>query len=128
MKEIITQEHVNAILRFIAITAPIAGLVIGIAVGSVRKRAIAGLFSGLLIGLTGTAVYGLWWMYTAVGKRYGYTSTGSLAVQLLIFAGIGFGAGFMIQRWLTITPGPRKHEGKEPSWEESPNAGKNLYR
>ena len=43
-------------------------------------------------------MFGLWRMYTAFGNSYGYTNVVILTVQLLLFAGIGFGTGFVIQK------------------------------
>lgn len=123
MKEIITQEQVDNILRLIAIAAPIAGLIIGAVVGLARKRVAAGLAIGIVTGLTGTAMFGLWRMYTAFGDGYGYTSAVNLTVQLALFTGIGVGAGFMIQKAFSSTCNKKDlgiEAGKE---EENLNAG-----
>ena len=89
------------VLRIIAISTPIAGVVVGALIGLVRKRVLRGAAVGLVIGLVGTAVYGLWRMHISFGEHFGYTSVASLAVQLVIFAGLGIGAGAAVQRIIT---------------------------
>ncbi|MEN6371480.1 MAG: hypothetical protein ABFD64_05645 [Armatimonadota bacterium] len=123
MKEIITQERVDSILKLIAIAAPLAGLVIGTAVGIIRKRIAAGTMFGIIIGLSGTALFGLWRMYTTFGNSFGYTNIVCLAVQFAIFSGIGIGAGFAIQRSRNIM---NLHEVKGTSEEELLNASKDI--
>ncbi|MEN6520878.1 MAG: hypothetical protein ABFD46_06985 [Armatimonadota bacterium] len=123
MKEIITQEQVEVILKIVAVSAPAAGLVIGAIVGLIRKRIVGGSVIGVIIGFTGTVVFGLWRMYTAVGEHFGYTNTVCIAIQLAVFTVIGICAGFAIQRSYSIKS---LCEGTESSREKSFNASEDL--
>ena len=105
MKELVTQSQAEIALRGIALVTPIIGVVTGAIVGAIRKRIARDAARGFLIGLAGTAVFGLWKVYNLIGHRFGYTSVASLLVQLALFSGIGIGVGFAISR---ATKSPRE--------------------
>lgn len=98
MKELVTQAQAEMVLRIVAVAAPIGGTVVGAVVGAARRRMLRTTISGLAVGLSGTAVYGMWRLYNALGSRLGYTSVLNLAVQVAVFAGVGIGVGLVIRK------------------------------
>ena len=98
VKELITQIQAETCLRIIAVAAPAAGLVVGGTTGIVRRRLLADAAVGLAVGLVGTVVYGLWRMYLAFGEGFGFTNVWSVAIQLIIFLGLGAAAGAVVQK------------------------------
>lgn len=97
MKELVTIEQADMVLRFIALAAPLLGLTIGAMAGWTHKQALRGTALGLAIGMAGPAVFGMWRMYLAFGDRYGFTSVGSLVAQAVIFLVLGLAASAMIR-------------------------------
>jgi len=97
MKELVTQGQAETVLRVAAIVAPTAGAVIGVVIGTLRRRAPAGLAWGFGAGLAGTAIFGLWRMHVWFGERYGCASVKCLAAQLAIFLVLGIAAGLGVQ-------------------------------
>lgn len=109
MKELVTQVQVQRILQIIALVTPGAGIVIGAVIGHARKKILAGIIVGILWGLWGTAVFGLWRMHLLIGKHYGYTSAAALVTEVAIFVGLGVVAGAFIQKAIGA-PGERERK------------------
>jgi len=98
MKELITVAQAEAVLKVIAIAAPIAGLVIGTLVGWARRRMLSGMVLGLTVGLAGTVVFGLWRMHIWLGEAHGFASVKYLSIQLVVFTALGIAVGYAAQR------------------------------
>jgi len=96
MKELVTVEQAEQVIRFCAVALPAAGLVVGALVGARRRRAFAGLAMGLLCGLAGPAALLMWRIYNAVMGRYGLDSVRALLINLALFAMVGVMAGLTI--------------------------------
>lgn len=122
MNELITQAQAQRVFQIIALASPGAGVIIGALIGRARNRIAAGIIVGVLWGLWGTVAFGLWRMYLTFGKHFGYTSVGSFAVQICIFAGLGVAAGVIIQKAVSA---PGKLDSKKieerPTQEEKLN-------
>ncbi|MBI2844562.1 MAG: hypothetical protein HYX78_14300 [Armatimonadetes bacterium] len=119
MNELITQEQVDRVLQILGVAAPLAGIAIGAIIGRLRGRGVAGMAFGLVFGLLGTGVFGLWRLYHIIGARLGYTSTANLAVQLAVFAGLGLVAGVVSQK-LTHPPTVQENTTIRAEREASP--------
>ncbi len=94
MQEIVTVEQAERVIRAAAIALPLLGLLLGAAVGAVRRRIGRGLVSGLLWGAVGPATWGLWLLYNGVIGVYGLDSVKGLLINLALFVGIGLLVGF----------------------------------
>jgi hypothetical protein len=93
MQELLTVEQADHVVRLAALALPAAGVVAGTAVGAVRRQAVRGLALGLLCGMIGPAIWGLWVMYGAVVGRYGLDSVKGLLVNIALFVAIGVAVG-----------------------------------
>lgn len=123
MKEMITVEQAERVLRIIAVASPMAGTLIGLVIGALRKRISAFAGRGLLLGLLGTAVFGLWKVYNLSGSRYGYTSVVSILVQFALLFALGMGAGFTVRRAIRPPHGTDERRlGRTLLQEENRNA------
>ena len=96
MRELVTVEQAEHVIRLAAVGLPAAGLVVGAAVGAVRRRLGRGVGLGLLCGAVGPAVWGLWRMYNGIIGMYGLDSVKGLFVSLGLFVGIGVVVGLGI--------------------------------
>jgi len=96
MRELVTVEQAEQAIRFCAVALPAAGLAVGALVGAVRRRALAGLATGLLCGLAGPAALVMWRIYNAVMGRYGLDSVRALLINLALFATVGVIVGLTI--------------------------------
>jgi hypothetical protein len=104
MKELVTVEQAERVLRLLAATMPVAGVMVGLVVGVIRRRVAGGAIVGLLIGLAGPTALGLWHVYNAIMARYGLDSVRGLLISLALFAVIGLVIGLIVGRVLS---GPR---------------------
>ena len=98
MKELVSIEHVERVLQVLGIAAPFCGLLIGAIVGWTRKRLVPSTIGGLMMGLTGTAVFGMWRVFHLMGRHSGYASISFIGGQIVLFLGVGLLAGAMVQR------------------------------
>jgi hypothetical protein len=96
MKELVTTEQATRVLFLLALSLPIAGLVIGGVVGLRRGRARRGLGIGLLIGHTGPLTFVLWKVYNAIMGRYGLDSVKGLLINLALFVAVGLVLGMVV--------------------------------
>jgi lipopolysaccharide export LptBFGC system permease protein LptF len=100
LREIVDIAAVERLFLLLAVVGPIAGLVIGAAVGSRRQRLRHGTVSGLLFGLLGTLNWLLWHVYNALTDANGLDSVKGLAINLVLFVGVGAALGFGYNAWL----------------------------
>ena len=102
MKELVTTEQAERVLRLLAIILPIAGLLIGVAAGAARRKLAGHALAGLLIGLIGPASWVLWRMYNGIEGRFGLDSVKGLLINLALFAvigvSVGAGVGLLLRR------------------------------
>jgi hypothetical protein len=105
MRELVTVEQAERVIRIIAISLPAAGIVLGALAGAMRRRLARGVAAGLLAGAVGPAVWALWRVYNGVTGIYGLDSVRGLLVNLALFVGIGLavgiGAGVLCRRRAT---------------------------
>ncbi|MFQ6096443.1 MAG: hypothetical protein ACE5O2_01865 [Armatimonadota bacterium] len=99
MREIVDVAAFERALLGLAVVAPLAGLVVGAAVGARKGCAARGLVQGLAVGMLGPVVYGLWHVYdylTRYDPDTGYAGlhrVSALAWSALIFAAVGVACG-----------------------------------
>lgn len=93
MQELVTVDQAERALRTLAVVLPVAGLLIGAAIGAVRRRVALGTVLGLAVGLVGPALLGLWGVFNAVVAAYGLDSVRGLLVNLAVFVAIGMVIG-----------------------------------
>jgi hypothetical protein len=102
MKELVTVAQAEQVILLVAIALPPAGLVLGAAVGAVRKRVALGALAGLLCGMAGPAALVMWRIYNAIIGRYGLDSVKALLINLALFAAlgavIGLAVGYLTRR------------------------------
>ncbi len=110
MKELVTTEQAEQVLRLLAMVLPIAGLVIGAIAGAARRRLPGHALTGLLIGLVGPAAWLLWRVYNAIEGRFGLDSVKGLLINLALFAVIGVAVGVAIGWLLSQRPRPGNRE------------------
>lgn len=96
MKELVTTEQAERVLRLLAMVMPVAGVALGLVVGAVRRRMGAGLVVGLLLGLIGPAAWGMWRVYNGIMGRYGLDSVKGLVLNLALFTGVGLVIGVIV--------------------------------
>lgn len=96
MRELVTVEQAEGVIRLAALALPVAGLLLGAAIGAARGRTGRGLALGLLCGLAGPAVWLLWRMYNGIMGIYGLDSVRGLAINLALFVAIGLAVGVVI--------------------------------
>ena len=110
MREIVSPEQAETMVRAAAVALVIAGVVAG-AVGAtlVRPRRAAPVVGGL-VTLAGALVYALWIVYNAVIARLGLDSVKGLLINLGIFMVVGLTYGALavgVSRWARRQPGGR---------------------
>jgi hypothetical protein len=96
MQEIVTVEQAARVIRLAAIALPLFGLLLGGIVGAARRQVARGLTVGILCGMVGPAVWGLWFMYNGVVGTFGLDSVKGLLINLALFVGIGLAVGLGI--------------------------------
>jgi hypothetical protein len=103
MQELVTVEQAERAIRVAAVALPVAGIIVGAVAGAVRGQAMRGLALGLLCGMIGPGLWGLWLMYSGVVGAYGLDSVRGLLVNIALFVGIGvvvgFGVGLALRRF-----------------------------
>jgi hypothetical protein len=89
MRELVSPEQAETIVRFIAIGLVAAGIV-GAGLGALltRRRRAAGALGGLAAS-AGVLVYALWLVYNSIIARLGLDSVKALLINLAIFAAVG---------------------------------------
>jgi len=111
MKELITTEQAARVIAILAIALPMAGLLIGVIAGAVRRRTARDALLGLLCGLSGPAIWVMWRVYNGIIGRFGLDSVKGLLVNLALFlvAGvvIGLAAGVVRRRMTAPASGAR---------------------
>ena len=93
MRELVTVEQAEQVIRLIAVVLPAAGLIVGAALGAARRRLGRGVGLGLVCGALGPALWALWRMYSGIIGVYGLDSVKGLLVNLGLFVGIGVVVG-----------------------------------
>jgi len=96
MRELVTTEQAERMLRLLAAGLPIAGLVIGTLFGAIRRRVARSVLAGLLLGLLGPVAFGLWRVYNGIMGRYGLDSVKGLLINLALFSVVGLAIGVAV--------------------------------
>ncbi len=102
MKELINPGDVESAILLLAIGGPIAGLIIGALLGFRKRKVFAKTLLGLLIGLTGVLIFGMWRMYNAITDLIGLDRVSNLVLQLFIFAVLGAILGIAAVRIIAV--------------------------
>jgi hypothetical protein len=94
--ELIDLVVVERVLLALAVGLPIAGLLVGLGWGAVRRRALIGALEGLGVGLLGPGVWVLWRVYNAIEDHYGLDSVKALLINLTLFLCVGAVVGVIV--------------------------------
>jgi hypothetical protein len=89
MQELVTVEQVEWAIRLVATALPAVGLALGAVVGAARRRLARGAILGLLCGMAGPGIWGLWMIYNGVVGVYGLDSVRGLLINLALFVVVG---------------------------------------
>ncbi|HZO89406.1 MAG TPA: hypothetical protein VFB38_13835 [Chthonomonadaceae bacterium] len=102
LREIVEVAAVDRLFALLALIGPIAGALIGAAVGVRRQNVRRGTLLGFLIGLFGPLNWLLWRVYNALTDRNGLDTVRNLFINLGLFivvgAVIGVGVGWALRR------------------------------
>ena len=104
LREIVDIGAIERLFLLLAVLGPIAGLVLGTAVGYRRKRPRQFGIAGLLIGLLGTLNWLLWRVYNALTDANGLDSVKGLGINLALFVAVGAALGVGYSAWLRRNP------------------------
>ncbi|MBC7330426.1 hypothetical protein H5T88_08730 [bacterium] len=104
-KELISEEVVEAVFKYIAILLPFLGLLLG-AVFSALKKRLTPLCWGIGFGLIGPFNLLLWRMYSLILDKLGFDSVKAFLFNVFLFIAIGFLLGYL----LTYILKPHKKE------------------
>lgn len=99
LREIVEQGTVEHLFLLLGILGPVVGLALGAALGSRRQRLRQGMLNGLLIGLLGTLNWLLWRVYNSLTDANGLDSVKGLAINLVLFVGVGMLLGVGYVAW-----------------------------
>jgi len=99
MREIVTLEQANSLFLWIAIAAPIIGILVGAGVGARRGNTGRASVRGFVIGLLGPANLVLWNIYNLITDRLGLDTVKNLLVNLSLFVALGIIAGIIAGRY-----------------------------
>jgi hypothetical protein len=92
-RELVTVEQADRVIGVLAYALPIAGVVLAASIAAVRRRFGTGALAGLIAGLSGPAIWGLWRAYNGVIAAYGLDSVRGLVMNLALFVAIGLAVG-----------------------------------
>ena len=117
MRELVTVEEAERVIRVLACALPVAGVVVAAAIGAVQRRLGPAVRPGLIVGLCGPAIWGLWRMHNGIIGAYGLDSVRGLLVEVALFVGIGLvvgtGIGLAWRRMGERSSGGGGGEGKQ---------------
>ena len=128
MTELITVEQAESVLRALIWVGPLLGALIGLIAGRARKCVAVGLWQGVLAGLLGPVVYGMWRFYGYMVRYNPETGEAGLhkvwvhALNGLIFIAIGFALGIIYRRFV-FREGPVADTEIHETQEASRNGG-----
>jgi hypothetical protein len=96
MREIVSPQQAEVIVRAVAAGLLALGVVTGATAAALMRPRRAGLVIGAVVALAGVLVYALWLAYNAVIARFGLDSVKALLVNLGIFILVGLGYGVVV--------------------------------
>lgn len=83
---------------FLAVGAPLVGLILGALLGAHEKRALPRIVAGVLLGGMLSLIYGMWQLYGLITGLLGLDSAANLGLQLVLFAVLGAVLGAVVSR------------------------------
>jgi len=96
MGELVTVEQAERVIGVLVYALPVAGAVLAAAIGAVRRLVGPAVRAGLIVGLCGPAIWGLWRMHNGIIGVYGLDSVRGLLIELGVFVGIGLAVGVTV--------------------------------
>ncbi|MDH7569864.1 MAG: hypothetical protein QHJ73_09795, partial [Armatimonadota bacterium] len=93
MRELIDEPTAHQLMNAIAVTLPVAGLLVGAVWGLSRRRLAVGALRGLAVGCVGIANWLLWRLYNSITDRFGLDTVKNLLINLALFVVIGVAVG-----------------------------------
>jgi len=94
-KELISEEVVELIFKYLAILLPLLGLFLG-AIFSAFKKRLTLLWWGIGLGLIGPLNLLLWRIYSLILDKLGFDSVKAFLFNVLLFIAIGFLLGYLL--------------------------------
>jgi len=95
MRELVSPEQAEIIVRIVAIALVAVGVVGGGVASALVRTRRAALAAGALVAIAGALVYALWLVYNSIIARLGLDSVKALLINLAIFAVVGLGYGLL---------------------------------
>ena len=90
---------IEQVARLIAICSGVALVLAAVLLGVLRRRTgLTGRRVGQL-ALGVAFVYPLWWVFNAIEDGLGLDSVAALLINVVLFAGVGAGAGLLYRRF-----------------------------
>jgi hypothetical protein len=94
-KELISEEVVELIFKYLAILLPLLGLFLGAVLSAFKKR-LTSLLWGIGFGLIGPLNLLLWRIYSLILDKLGFDSVKAFLFNVLLFIAIGFLLGYLL--------------------------------
>ena len=94
-KELISEEVVELIFKYLAILLPFLGLFLGVVLSAFKKR-LTPLWWGIGLGLIGPLNLLLWRIYSLIVDKLGFDSVKAFLFNVLLFIVIGFLLGYLL--------------------------------
>lgn len=123
MTELVTTEQVESVLGVLIWAGPLAGALVGIIVGSMRKCPLRGLWQGVAVGLLGPIINALWLLHSSMMRYDPQTGVAGLhrvsahVISALIFIAIGLLLGVIYRHGVF----PERKAEAEQAPDEAPD-------
>jgi hypothetical protein len=115
-QELVNLAVVERVILVLALLLPALGLALGVARGALRGRWLPDGVRGLIAGLVGPLIWGLWQVYNAIEDFYGLDSVKALLINLALFLIVGIAVGVGVRAFGGAgVPGRQPHEPEFPS-------------
>jgi len=111
MRELIDERTAHAVMGWLAVLLPLAGLLAGAVYGGLKRRLLAGALRGLALGSAGILNWLLWRVYNAITDRLGLDTVRNLFANLALFAVVGVVGGIVAGQYLRAR---ERHPAAEP--------------
>jgi cbb3-type cytochrome oxidase subunit 3 len=94
-KELISEEVIELIFKYLAILLPLLGLFLG-AIFSAFKKRLTPLWWGIGLGVIGSFNLLLWRIYSLILDKLGFDSVKAFLFNVFLFIAIGVFLGYLL--------------------------------
>jgi hypothetical protein len=98
-KELICEDTVEQIFKYLALFSPLLGLFAG-AIFSSLKKSLSSLWWGIGLGFIGPFNLFLWHTYSLVLDKFGFDSVKAFLFNIFLFIVIGIFIGYLLALFL----------------------------